>query len=576
LTTSPSFERFLTHAELTSVVRAWESEHPTLLAVESIGQSHQGRDIWLLTVTDTESGAAAEKPALWVEANIHSIELTGSLAALHLVHHLLTGFGDDDRVSHALRTRTFYVVPRLNPDGAEAALGDPPRYVRSSVRDWPDPWPGPEPERRGLIQSDIDGDGRILSMRVPDPNGVWRADDEDPRLLLAREPDDDRPGDYYRLLPEGEVHDPDGLTIPMGTEPAGLDLNRNWPMEWAPEADQAGAGPFATSEPEVRSAVAAMSSRPNICGYIAYHTSGGVHLRPWSSYPDEKFPTQDLRVYRDVGKRLTGITGYRNVSVYHDFKYDLKQTESGASDDWAYDHLGVLAWTWELWSIQKAAGIEDDFHLIEWLNDHPTEDDRKLLAWSDSELPGEAFVDWYAFDHPALGAVELGGWNMIEAWANPPPHLREAEAAKVTEAALFHALLSPRLALREGRVDRAGEAGGAWRVRLVVENRGWLPTHVTERALERKVVRPVTAIISLPEGVGLAGGRDTIELGQLAGRALKRHTTSWYRDPTTDRVVAEWVVTGPEGAAVDIVVRHQRAGTVRAALELRPDGRVSP
>jgi hypothetical protein len=74
--------------------------------------------------------------------------------------------------------------------------------------------------------------------------------------------------------------------------------------------------------------------------------------------------------------------------------------------------------------------------------------------------------------------------------------------------------------------------------------------------------------------VALAGGRDTLELGQLAGRALKRRTTSWARDPTTDRAVAEWVVTGPEGANVEIVVRHPRAGTVRVTLDLRPDGRV--
>ena len=89
MTTHPPFDRFLDHDELTAVCRAWADEHPDLLTLEEIGRSHEDRPIWLLTVTDTEHGPPGEKPAMWIEANIHSVELTGSLAALHLVHHLL-------------------------------------------------------------------------------------------------------------------------------------------------------------------------------------------------------------------------------------------------------------------------------------------------------------------------------------------------------------------------------------------------------------------------------------------------------------------------------------------------------
>ena len=580
MTTALAFDRFPTYAELTGVLERWRDEHTGSMSLESLGRSHEGRDIWLVTVTDPATGDPADKPALWIEANIHSVELTGSLAALHLVHRLLSGGPDDERIERVRRTRTVYVVPRLNPDGAEAALGHPPRFVRSSVRQWPAPWPRPEPELRGVLEGDIDGDGRILDMRVADPHGPWKADPDEPRLLVAREPDEEGEGPYYRLLPEGEVHDYDGLVIPGAREPAGLDLNRNWPMEWAPESDQHGAGPYPTSEPEVAAAVAAMAGRPNICLYVAYHTYGGVHLRPWSAHPDEKFPTFDLRVYQDLGKRLSRITGYRNASVFHDFKYDLHKTEAGASDDWAYDHLGVLAWTWELWSIVSEAGIGDDHHLIEWYNDHPDSDDRALLAWADEHAPG-AFVDWYPFHHPQLGPVELGGWHALEAWVNPPSTRREAEAAKVTEAAVFCALITPRLEVGPTRVERvSGEDGGegpqTWRIRVVVVNSGWLPTNVTERAVQRKAVRPVTAILAPGEGVHRAGGRDEVELGQLAGRALKRNTTRWDRDVTTDRAVAEWIVTGPRGAEVQVELRHQRAGTCTVRLHLEESGEFEP
>ena len=46
-------------------------------------------------------------------------------------------YGSDPRVTTALDTRAFYVVPRLNPDGAELVLADPPRFPRSSVRPYP-------------------------------------------------------------------------------------------------------------------------------------------------------------------------------------------------------------------------------------------------------------------------------------------------------------------------------------------------------------------------------------------------------------------------------------------------------
>ena len=574
--TAPTFDRFLTYDALTDLLQLWEDEHAGSMGLESLGRSHEGRDIWLATITDTSTGAAAGKPALWIEANIHSVELTGSLAALHLIHRLLSGRGGDERVDRVLATRTVYVVPRLNPDGAEAALGRPPRFVRSSVREWPAPWPGPRPELRGVLRGDVDGDGRILDMRVTDPYGPWKADPDDPRLLVARQPDEEGDGPYYRLLPEGEVHDYDGLLIPGAREPAGLDLNRNWPMEWAPESDQHGAGPYPTSEPEVAAAVAAMAARPNICLYVAYHTHGGVHLRPWSGHPDERFPTFDLRLYQDLGKRLSQITGYRHASVFHDFKYDLHKTEAGASDDWAYDHLGVLAWTWELWSIMSAAGIGDDHHLIEWYNDHPPSDDRSLLAWADEHAPG-AFVDWYPFDHPQLGPLELGGWHALEAWVNPPPHLREAEAAKVTQAALFCALITPRLAVGPTRVERVGGPDSVtWRIRMVAVNTGWLPTNVTERAVQRKAVQPVTAILRRPQGVHRAGGRDEVELGQLSGRALKRNTTRWDRDVTTDRAVVEWIVTGPPGAEVQVELRHPRAGNCTVRLRLEEPGESGP
>jgi murein tripeptide amidase MpaA len=556
---TPPFDRFVKHPELSELLERLAAEHPRLIEVGSIGTSFEDREIWLCTLTNQDTGPHNEKPAIWIDANIHATELTGSAAALFLINKLLTEHGADPKVTRAMDTRCFYVVPRLNPDGAELAMAERPTYVRSSARAYPR-----VDQQDGLIPQDIDNDGRILMMRVPDPNGTWKPYGEDPRLLVPREPDDDEPGDYYRLLREGRIQNYDGVTIKTAPALQGLDMNRNYPGDWRPEGEQFGAGPYPTSEPEIRATVQAIVDRPNICAFIQYHTMSGVHLRPYGTKADEALPTVDLRVFKKIGEKATELTGYPAVSVFHDFRYDPKDVITGVADDWAYDHLGVHAWTTEFWNPFRKAGI--DYTFIEWGLDHPFDDDLKLLAWCDEELGEDGYVPWYPFDHPELGAVELGGWNTAGFLRNPPAHLLEPEIAPHADFAIYHVSISPRLALRDLEVTAIGE--DTWRVRLVVENTGWLPTQVTQKALDRKIVRALEAEITVPAEAEVVGER-RVELGQLAGRALRNAMLS-AAESTNDRAKADWIVRAPAGTEVRVEARHQRAGVVRATAVLTP------
>jgi len=81
-----AFDHFYAYDELTETLHAWAQEAPALCTVESIGTSYEGRDIWLVTITNSDTGAARDKPGFLIEANIHSMEWTGSSAALHLIH----------------------------------------------------------------------------------------------------------------------------------------------------------------------------------------------------------------------------------------------------------------------------------------------------------------------------------------------------------------------------------------------------------------------------------------------------------------------------------------------------------
>lgn len=556
------FDTYYRYDELTRILQGFAEEYPHLLKLESIGKSYEGRDIWLVTATDFSTGPAEEKPALWIDGNIHASEVSPSSACLYLLHFLTQSYAKDERITYCLQTRAFYICPRVNPDGAEWALADKPKIIRSSTR----PYPYDEDPIGGLVTEDIDGDGRMLMMRLRDPNGNWKPHPDEPRLMIRREPDE-RGGTYYRILPEGRFEEPfDPAILTLQPRKEGLDLNRNFPAHWRQEYEQHGAGPYPTSEPEVCAIVDFIVKHPNITGGITFHTWSGVLLRPYSHQPDDAFPAEDLWTYQKIGAKGTEITGYPNVSVYHDFKYHPKEHISGVFDDWMYDHLGVFAWTVEIWSPQRQAGITE-YKFIDWYREHPVEDDLKLLRWSDEVLEGKGYVDWYEFDHPQLGKVELGGWDMLYAWRNPPPQFLEKEVARFPEWLVWHLLISPRLELYEAKAIPLGD--GIYQVRLVVQNTGWLPTYVTKKALEKKVVRGVIAEIELPEDARLLTGKLREELGQLEGRAYKPSAVSgWTADPTDDRARIEWIVSAPKGGTVRLTARHERAGIVRVEIAL--------
>ncbi|HUP97329.1 MAG TPA: M14 family metallopeptidase [Usitatibacter sp.] len=555
------FDRFYRYPELTAILQGFSSRKPALFALESIGKSYEGRDIWVVAATNRETGADADKPAFWLDGNIHAAELTASTACLHYLHHLEEQYGCDSEVTRLLDTRVIYVCPRINPDGAEWALADKPRHIRSSTR----PYPFDEEPVDGLNVEDVDGDGRILTMRIPDPNGGYKAHGQEPRLMVLRDPAE-AGGQYWRVIPEGTLVNYDGVEVRLNRDKQGLDLNRNFPSGWRQEFEQLGAGPYPTSEPEVRAVVDFITRHPNIGGGISFHTHSGVILRPFSSEPDEKMPPEDLWLYKLFGKKSTELTGYPNISIFHDFKYHPKQVITGGFD-WIYEHLGQFMWTVEIWAPVREAGVEG-YHFIEWYREHPPEDDLKLLQWSDRELAGEGYVDWYPFDHPELGRVELGGWNRLGVFRNPPAKYLEREVKRFPAWLTWQALTLPRLEALKTEVVPVGE--GAWKVRFAVHNTGYLPTYVTKRALERKVTRGVVFEISLPRNATLLSGKARVEGAQLEGRASKPSLQAFLpnADLTADRGQCEWTVRAPAGAVVKVIARHDRAGRVEAAIRL--------
>jgi Zinc carboxypeptidase len=99
------FNKFYRYNEFTRLLKAYAKEYPNLIQLQSIGKSYEGREVWLVTATNFKTGSDADKPALWVDANLHASEVTGSTAALYLIHSLMTRYKKDENVTRALDTR---------------------------------------------------------------------------------------------------------------------------------------------------------------------------------------------------------------------------------------------------------------------------------------------------------------------------------------------------------------------------------------------------------------------------------------------------------------------------------------
>ena len=78
------------------------------------------------------------------------------------------------------------------------------------------------------------------------------------------------------------------------------------------------------------------------------------------------------------------------------------------------------------------------------------------------------------------------------------------------------------------------------------------------------------AEIELPAVASLATGKLRDDVGQLEGKAYKHTGVSFWPDylVTDDRAKVEWVVRAKRGETVSLTARHERAGAVRADVEL--------
>lgn len=89
----------------------------SLVQVEKLGESKEGRNLWLLRITD--DSPRAKKPVL-IHTRLHAYESASSYVMEGMVGWLLSG---EPYAAAAVREYVFHIAPMMNPDGVFNGLG---------------------------------------------------------------------------------------------------------------------------------------------------------------------------------------------------------------------------------------------------------------------------------------------------------------------------------------------------------------------------------------------------------------------------------------------------------------------
>jgi hypothetical protein len=298
---SQSSGGYMTYDQLTQAVKALADANKGLAAIESIGKTAEGRDLWVLTIASKSGTPVAQRQGLLIAANFEGDHLVGSTLALEAARYLLASYATDDAVKKSIDNYVYYVMPRMNPDGAEAFFSKVKigRKTNSAAFD---------ADNDGRLDEDgpddLNNDGQITVFRVKDVNGLYRIDPEEPMLMKKADAAKGERGEYS-IYPEGIDNDKDGF---INEDPAGgTDINRNF-MHAYPYFKE-NAGRYMVSEPETRAMMEWVLDHRNIAMVLTFGESDNLITPPTSRGALSSDRPLDLVQFAEATKAGAGRVG---------------------------------------------------------------------------------------------------------------------------------------------------------------------------------------------------------------------------------------------------------------------------
>ncbi len=505
----PLLNRFHTYDEIQSYLFAARDAYPALMQLAELARTEEGRVIWGVTLS---RGHADDHPAFYVQGGVHAEEGMGVTGALNFLHTVLENPGLLDQV-------TVYILPCVNPDGSDACvcsgLG-----LRSKI----------EPRTgipNALVPRDLNGDGKILSMRWRDPLGARKTP---PRgdMLVPRVPGDTN-GPFYSMCTEGMLENYDGGAVAPGTR--GLDFNRQYANSWR-DAENGGDYPGRHAEP--RTVMEFLTTHPNIFAAIDLHcgTRALIYGTPAN--------TADAALLRRIALLCRDVAGIEPIP---DGDYGRPDGSAptvlpGHFETYCYESLGILAATVELGNGYNSLGMTA--HDIFNADLYGEALIARLTAMHAAR--GRAIAEpWAPYRHPQLGDVEIGGRVYGNAYFMDPDDMIDL-LPKVADYLLRLAAMAPALTLGNVACDALG--GRVVRVRAEAMNTGVLGTTVMQGSSGYHAHRDAVRFT-------LSGAKEILSRPATPAVAALR---------SMERTGAEWFIRADPGDTLTVTVSHPKAG----------------
>jgi hypothetical protein len=124
------------HDEITKQLQKLAKKYPDLIHLFSIGQSSQGRELWMVKISDNVRINEREPEFKYI-ANMHGDEIVGRDLMVLFIEDLAKNYNKNRRITDLINNTEIYIMPTMNPDGSEKQTRANANWIDLN-RDFPD------------------------------------------------------------------------------------------------------------------------------------------------------------------------------------------------------------------------------------------------------------------------------------------------------------------------------------------------------------------------------------------------------------------------------------------------------
>ena len=318
-------EFFYTYETLIDLLTLLQTQYPQIFSYRSLTQTYQGRDVWLVKISDNVLENESEPQILFM-GGVHGNEKPGFQTVIYSLRSIVENYTTPQvndsftlQIRSIVNTTELFFIPMVNPDGITAS-------TRKNCR--PNECLFGETKFRGV-----------------DINRNYDYNWEDVNRHLLRYIVIPRTGEQFKLLFSGDttnyLFERTSVRYPF------LDFGSIISLGFY-------RGPEAFSEPE-SAAVKDFIEKHNVTISVDYHTYGEkiIYPQPWRyTHPE------DNSTFVSLAENVSKINGYR-----FDRRINWSNV-SGNYPNWAYTTQGIFPLTIELCNSSTQNKKPDEQYLL--------------------------------------------------------------------------------------------------------------------------------------------------------------------------------------------------------------------